>query len=80
LGLQIVWNSERNLGSGSKVVKSNKFVHANFSAPNSLSMEIRIPLSLSVQESYPLHERLISCFLDTNGDQSVLFLHWLFPK
>ena len=35
--------------------------------------EIRTPLYLSVQQSYPLHGRLISCFLDTNGGWSVLF-------
>lgn len=74
MGLHLVWNFEWNLGSSSEVVKSDKFLHVSFSAPNSLSMEIRIPLSLSVQERYPLHRRLISCFLDTNGGQDVLFV------
>lgn len=48
-------------------------VHADFSAVNSLSIVVRISLYLSMKERCQLHGRLVSCFLETNKNQGILF-------
>lgn len=75
LDLPLLYKSEWNLGSGSKLVKSNKvWSWRLLSSKLPICGSKNISLPLSVQDRPLLHWRLISYFLGTAGGQCCFYI------